>query len=132
MLAIYVLSADISLHLIVIGWPTLVAIQEAWLQSPATTKLLEESNTPEETNLIDQIDLDALLETDDDKGGYLVVMTIDQYSHTCNRILKNTEWYRKVPQGKMAKAQSEFNNLIFQAYNQGTIPKSTWEFLKTD
>lgn len=47
----------------------------------------------------------------------------------CNRILKNTEWYRKVSQGKLVKAQQE---LIYQAFHQGTIPKSTWEFLKTE
>lgn len=60
----------------------------------------------------------------------MVAITTDQYSQTCKRILKNTEWCKKVPQGKLEKAQQEFNQLTIQAYNQGTIPESTWEYLK--
>lgn len=86
--------------------------------SPALTKALKSlQNHPE------------LVIKPADKGSNVVVMDVPFYEHMCHDILNNHDWYRPISKSLIDHFTSEYNQLIFSAYQKGTIDCNTWNFL---
>lgn len=66
-----------------------------------------------------------------DKGGNIVLLDNDKYTLMCYKILKNQDWYRRITGDIIEKYNKEFYPLIDTTFLNGTITKTTWDFIRT-
>lgn len=66
-----------------------------------------------------------------DNEGYVVVMNSDHYKEICRDILKNTVWYREMSFEVLDSFALEYYNLIDEAYSNGVINKTIWQYIRT-
>lgn len=56
-----------------------------------------------------------------DKGRTVVLMNGLQYRNMCWDILKDRQWYKPITEEVVGKYKKEFDDLVLQAYLEGTI-----------
>lgn len=67
-----------------------------------------------------------------DKGGNVVILDNEKYIDMCNQILKNPNWYRRMPGNIVEKFNREFYDLIDNAFSNNMINKQLWNFVRND
>lgn len=66
-----------------------------------------------------------------DKDGCVVVLDLDHYRQLCLDIVNNKSWYIPIDFTLVDTYMVEFYTLIDRAYNDGTISKTIWDFIRT-
>lgn len=66
-----------------------------------------------------------------DKGGNIVLMDNDKYSHMCMKILSNRDWYRPVGPDVVEAFKNKFYAFVDKAFQNKVISRQTLDFIHT-
>ena len=96
-------------------------------------KALPKNNLIEnETNALEKLRLrDDVIITKADKGEAAVIIDVDNYIHEANRQLKNTDFYKKLPNNPTESNGNKVNHIVNEFKLQRLIDDTTAYNLKT-